>query len=675
MIVNLQKFGQWLNNNNQVDFGKNVKNNDYIIVVSYSAGEFSFKSINSIENSSLNYYSKSCFNENLYNDTDQKVIIPSKSNLLGFTPFFIKLDHKFTKRNAPDNVAIKKFKGKIERSIKANKNDKDFCEIVEKFFNDFEDTYIKQCIINTIQKDNLRKFNESITPKEFKNLIISYYEFLYNNSDKIINLVNDFKKSDAFENKKANFYLTCIFGDIKDMCNDFFYYYSMFIQSTSKQIKDYNEGHCSICGNKNIVYPPLPYYSMMPRTSFNNNPTMQNSKLQICKNCSSFLKYANEKIGNIINNPFLRVIPKNIGHEDYTNFLKISNKEINSFEKINQFLKDCDGFNFDLMIINENRGIVTIKKYIENYKAFLVKFENLKLYNNNHLVYLFDKEFSTEKLKNININNTFDFENIFKEFFYELDDDKYKFPNLFHFYEIYTKDLTGKSGIFNNFTSRTISIFSKYCENIFDFIYEIKLDSLNKEMINEIVLNSLMVFQKNSFGNKNHSYDILKRLNYYFMFKKEFLGDEMLKNENILELKKIFGNPNGFNEDPLKFQDLFENDPALKYYLLGQFISCIDIYKSGSGKNKEVFSNFISNVNRNNIKKLFVTEVLQKNNYYIEHMPKKGKFIFRIFESNIDKIFNEGRKFDFEDYLLLIFTGYYSDNILINNYTFEEDLD
>jgi len=142
-------------------------------------------------------------------------------------------------------------------------------------------------------------------------------------------------------------------------------------------------------------------------------------------------------------------------------------------------------------------------------------------------------------------------------------------------------------------------------------------------------------------------------------------------------LKQVFGKPHldghvYFEKDDKKvIKDLIKDDIALKYYLIGQFISYIDIFKSKNDKNKEVFSNFITNVNRNNIRKLFISEILQKNNFYIEKMNKKGKFLFEVFEIEISNLFNEGIDFDYEDYLLLIFTGYYTDNILLSKYSYE----
>jgi len=679
LIKDLQKFGEWLYINNQVSFGKNVDEEDYILEVSYDGNNFKLGSINVNKDKNYNYFKYSCFYEDFYHATDQKLIIPSKRNLLGFTPFFIKLDHDFIKNNELNQNAIEKFTNKIERSIQANSNNKEFSNIVNLYYDDFEEKYLNEIPFNENQKKHFLDFYEKILKKEIINLIIKYYKFILEEYDEIIFKINEFKESEKYS-KKGNFFLACIFGDLRDLCNDFFYYYSTFLQLTSQKIDDYEQGFCSICGNKCITYPPLPYYAIDSISSFNYSANMKNSKLRICKNCSTFIKYSEDKLSKIINVPSILIIPKIKHNSDYSTFLKISNKDIDSFTKINTFLNECSEYNFDLLIIDydKTKGIRRIKKYIENYKAFLVRFEKLYLFNENKMNYLFDQIINKDSISKSKIKNTFDFEEIFKEFFWEIDNEGIKkYPKLYHFYNIYTTDLTGNKGIFNNFTSKTVSIFSKYCENIFSFIYEINLSTLNKNMLNEIVLNSLENFQKVSIGGKNYKIDILKRLNSYFMLKKEILGDNMLKNENVIKLKQVFGKPHldghvYFEKDDKKvIKDLIKDDIALKYYLIGQFISYIDIFKSKNDKNKEVFSNFITNVNRNNIRKLFISEILQKNNFYIEKMNKKGKFLFEVFEIEISNLFNEGIDFDYEDYLLLIFTGYYTDNILLSKYSYE----
>ncbi len=48
--------------------------------------------------------------------------------------------------------------------------------------------------------------------------------------------------------------------------------------------------------------------------------------------------------------------------------------------------------------------------------------------------------------------------------------------------------------------------------------------------------------------------------------------------------------------------------------------------------------------------------------------------MFKILEMNTNNLFDESNDFDYEDYILLLFTGYYTQNILINNYEFKEEL-
>lgn len=88
MIKDLQLFGKWLNENNQVDFGKNVRDDDYIFSIFYDDGNFSLGEISIKKDTILNYYPSSCFNEDLFHSSNQNVIIPSLSNLFGFSPFY-----------------------------------------------------------------------------------------------------------------------------------------------------------------------------------------------------------------------------------------------------------------------------------------------------------------------------------------------------------------------------------------------------------------------------------------------------------------------------------------------------------------------------------------------------------------------------------------------------------
>ena len=99
MIYDLKEFGKWLNEHELVDFGKNVNSDDYILKVVHSNSNFSLDSSGMTNHIKLDYIKDSCFNENLYFSGEQNIIIPSMSNLIGFSPFFLKLDHNFQQRN------------------------------------------------------------------------------------------------------------------------------------------------------------------------------------------------------------------------------------------------------------------------------------------------------------------------------------------------------------------------------------------------------------------------------------------------------------------------------------------------------------------------------------------------------------------------------------------------
>lgn len=679
MIGDLIEYGKWLSNNDLDDFGKDTKDADYIFVVNYNDGEFNLDNLylkNNV-NEHLNYFDKSIFSQDFLISTDQRFMIPSKSNLLGLSPFFIKLDHDFLKNGETDSQKIQKFKNKIERSINSNSNNKEFVAALSNIYADSEN-FIKDCALDNEKKEIFSSFFLNNTFEDVSLLIVNYYKFILENMESIVSRIIELKSSDDYDKRsRPNFYLSCCFGDSLDLINDLFIFYSKIFKKRDEKINDFDEGTCSFCGRESITYSSLGSYALSKSASFNFSEDMSNSRLRICKLCNSYLRTAEDNLKKALNGPMM-IIPKSKGIYDYESFVKISNLEDkSSFSKINEFLKEnSNQFNYDLVLYNEGKGnTYVINKYVENYQAFLIDFNReIKLYDNG-LNYLFnEKYFENIEEDTRFVNNLFDLEQIFKSLFIKFDDEQIKYPNLYYFYNIYTKDLTGSSGILYGFDSKTVSIFAKYMHSIFNFIYELNEDALNKNMINELFLNVLIKLQRNATNKKSYKCKILNYLNYYFMIIKEFLGESMLEDENVKKLKEIFstyhkddGGKKISEEDEKKIFETIEKDVSLKYYLIGQFISLIDNTKSREGKNSDIFSNFVLNANKNNIKKLFTTEVLQKNNYYIGGMNKKGKFIFKILENNFNELFDED-DFYFEDYLLLIFTGYYTENILSSNY-------
>ena len=687
MISDLIEFGKWLDEHNQDDFGKNVKDNDYVLSIQFDekSEKFNFGKVSQIKDCTFNYFENSIFKDQYYITTDQKLMIPSKSNLIGLTPFFIKIDHKFKVRGELDENRIKKFYNKIDKSKTSNENDREFVAVIKIIYADKE-KYLADIGIKDKERSHLISFFEKYMLKEIKEILHGYYVWLYDNKHRIVELINNFKDNENYDKKsRSNFYLVCCFNSELDILNDIFYYYSKFIKKRKEDFKEDKNGKCIFCGEKEVVYPSIGSYSLgNPSYSFNydrdKKTAIKNSKLRLCKKCTTYSMLGEDKLKKILLNNIL-IIPKRT-NGDFKNFLKISNKEINSFRKINEFLTKNGGFNYDLAIYTLEQGDrYVIKKYIENYKVYLVKFENIYPYKNGELHYLFNESFKKSEKEKSKIENIFDMEFIFKNFFIDVNDNKILYPKLYHFYQIYTKDLTGKGGIFYNFNTKTVSIFAKYMHNIFNILYELNEDALNKDILNEIVLNCLIKLQKYNKIDEKHSrgifyFDIIKRLNYYYMIKRELLGDKMLEKKDVKTLKEIFAKYNEDNKDTVKsiseedsntIRELIENDPSIKYYLLGKFTKLIEGFKSGGGKKVEVFNNYVTNTNRNNIRNLFVTEVLKKNNYYIEKMGKKGKFIFNVIEENLGELFNE-KGLSFEDYILLLFTGYYTENILASRY-------
>ncbi|ADC46644.1 hypothetical protein mru_0793 [Methanobrevibacter ruminantium M1] len=718
MISDLVDFGKWLVENNEDGIGYMVKEDDYLLKITYNNEIDDFVIDGIFENDNeivLGFYEKSIFNDILptpRGSSDQNITIANNTNLMGFSPFLLNLDsdflgrkikpenydnesdyykvgsERFLKKKAGGKFKLEKTLDKFTRSLDDNKNNKQFNnDIITKLFDNPNELFLKN-IPSQYEDIFIQEFFNNLSKEEYIKIINKFYKFLDMNKNDILDRVIKFKLE---ENVSSRFFIVGVFGDYRDLINDLCFLYCKLIKTRNKHIENYDGGICSIpnCNNHSITYPSIQFYAADKKFYFNYSNNIENSSLRLCDLCNRYMLFAFEKLkanfkGNIL------VIPKTYDG-DYSEFLEII-QEDNDFEVINELLEEnSKKFTYDFLIYTPSNALLKIEKYIDNYQAFLTKFDDINLYNYGNLNYLYnevlvnDESSLDEDRIIIKISNLFDFQIIFKELFYEVDDGRLKYPKMNYFYQIYNKELTGENGIFNGFSSKTVNIFSKYKDNIFSFIYEANFDALNKNMINTIVLNSLTIFQKNSIK-KSIRFEIVKRLNYWFMFKKEFLGDTMLLNENVLKLRQIFGHPNittGENnnekievvfDDVEKKQvlDLIKEDNAIKYYLIGQLIAYIDDFKYSSGKKREVFTNFITNAHRNNIKKLFATEILQKNVFYINQMNKKGKFLFTMLESDYGSLFNE-EDLSYEDYILLLFTGYYTTKFLKKNYVYNGD--
>lgn len=685
MISDLIEFGKWLVKYNQDDFGKTIKDSDRILKVKFTNNKFELdEDLVLYENYEPNFHN-SIFNKGLLfpPKPNQNFMIPSTSDLAGFSPFCVKI--------AETKGQLNTFKNKPKRSLDAfydSKNSKfkeksKYYSILEEiqidlennlftFFNNFNSNFSERKYLKKDEEELFKNFFNNYDTLDILNIFKKYFEFVDENKERIIEIVKDCFNSKEYGKNKGYFFLVCEFNNEYDIINDFLFYYCMLIKERNSDYETEVNGKCAQCGNLGISYPSIPCFGINKNhkkyySFFNFEENEKNFKLRLCKNCNFFLIVAIEKLKSIFKSNIL-IIPKENNKSNFEDFLKISKEETNDFSKLNEFLKSCAEFNFDLLICKQDKSLLRVFKYIDNYQAFLLNFEYIYLYNEGNLNYLFDEKLSNDKLEGSKIDNLFKLEKIFKDLFINFEDKKitYLNKNFYNFYQIYTMDLVGKKGIFkDNLNSNSIAIFAKYMHTIFSLIYELNLDAISKDMINEIILNSLIILERNNKrdekGNFLVRFDILKRLNYLFMFKREFLGDNMLNEENVEKLKQLLENIDD-NSTPKEFLKILKEDSALKYFFIGQFIRKIDDYKFNNNKNAATFSNFINNANRNNLKFFFVNQILIENEFYVARLNKKAKLIFEIFK-NYDNIFNE-KGFKYEDYVLLMFTGYYTVNLL-----------
>lgn len=693
MISSLIEFGKWLVDNDKDNFGKNLVDSDWILRVRYVDNNFVLDDNIVMKKNFIPNFQDSIFNEELLFPPKpmQNFLIPSTAHLAGFTPFCILI--------VEDKKDLSKFSKKPKKSVEAFydyrnakfKEKSKYFKVLKELFDDFEGNFLKpfenfnnnfsnRHFINESEKMKFLDFINNYSIENVLRYFKEYYEFIDENVEIINDMINTFSDSEEYQNENGRFFLVCEFSNEIDYVNDILFYYSMLIKERNDDYLMDEDSKCSICGNNGIAYPLIPCYGINKKSPnclsffhFENKSDL--FKLRLCKECNYFLYIGFDRLRNIFNNNDMLIIPKKKNGGDFEEFVIKANADLSDFEKINLFLNDCEGFNFDLALIKQDKALMRVYKYIDNYKAFLVKFEDIYLYQHGKLNYLFNINLANDEIKGSEIYGLFSLEKIFKDFFVNIEDGKYKFlnKNFKYFYKIYSMDL---EKIFkDNYDSNLISLFSKYMYSIFSFIYEINFDAINKNMINQLCLNSLIILEKNNKRDEKGNFlfrtGILKRLNYLFMFKREFLGDNMLSNENMVKLEDIFKGSDSEESKITNLLEILDKDPAFKYFLIGQFIRYIDDFKFRSGKNASTFSNFINNANRNNLKKLFVRLILENNEFYIKRLSKKGKMIFNMF-LDYDNLFNE-KGFVYEDYSLLMFTGYYTPNLLKSEKEKEED--
>lgn len=666
-------------------FGKTTKDNDVILTIQYENNSFHIKDITKKKDLNLSKIidKQSLYSKNLFIVTDQRIMIPSNSNMRGLTPFFLELKHKdFLKKNKKNEEGCKKFKNKIERSLKANEN-KEFIKELNNFY-ETPKQFLNCSMQNDNDLDNIFQFLNKHSIEDSKTMILNYYEFLNSNADLIIEKVIEYIQSENYDKKeKSNFYMLCSFNNDYDLLNDMFYYFSKFLKKRNNT-PDFKEGTCSICNKKNITLPLSGMYVQDKMYFFNYDSNVKNSKLRVCQKCNSYIALAEDKLKSSFSRNIM-IIPKlkkpSKQEHRYKEFNEIiTDNNLVSIKKINEILNINDNnYNYDLLIYTREQGdSYPIRHYIENYKAYKIKFDKINLIeksseNNYYLKYLFNENMmiSKEQLNYYIFNNILDLERIFKDFLISVSNGSINKLGIYYFYQVHTDEV---KNIVKKVNPKTAMLFSKYKFNIFSYLYELNTNALNKNIVKEIVENCIFELIKGSSHENNFTRYIKQHLNEYYMIMIElWKEDTMTNNEDMEELKELLNEytSNENKETIEKITNLVNKKNYTTYYFIGQFIRLIDNTKHINEKNAETFKIFITNINRNNIKKIFITEILQKNIYYIEKMSKKGKLLFNIIETNMENLFNEDNLI-FEDYILAMTTGYYTENILKSNNNKEE---
>lgn len=689
MLNDLISFGEYLDKKGLDDFGLLLDDEDHILQFDISIEDnhlifedFDSK-INSIDNiEDIGTYENfkldnpkgfSLFSNDLFVETNQNFMIPSNTYLACLTPFVFS--------------SKKMSKNKIGGCMKQEDQNGEFIkhlEIVDTYLkNEIKDFYQFYAEKDKIKPDYNLLYSTLDSINDFKELIKEYFHFLYDNYNalsKIQNLTNT---------RTSDIYLYFKLPDEYLLINDILYFYCKYLKIKSDVVNLDNKS-CSFCSYPQVTDIKFSALKLSKNYNWDYEDALINSKVNICPNCSLYVYLGIQKLIHVFEKHFI-LIPK-LKNNNYENFNSIIT-EINTyynleqgrqskFSLLNNFLYENNynqNFNFDFVIFEKTRmgeDIKFIKKYVENYKAFLADFKrnNWILFDGKKCKYLFDEKTGSTNSE-YPINTIFDIERLLISFFRVVDDGKITKSNINHFYQIYSVNI---ETILKKHDSITQNIFVKNMHNIFSFIYELNFNAFSKDMLNEIVLNFLIRIQKfiTKENLKKFEKEIRRSLNYYYFINTEILGVNML--ENIDQVKKIILDDEYLDKKD-EFDNLIKYDPAIKYYLIGQFIRKLDNKKLAAGKNTDIFSIFVNNVNRNNISELFTNEILIKNNFYIKRMVSSGKVVFDIFELEnvLNDLFDEPEEsnLSFEDYILLMFTGYYTENIFKSNQDESENED
>jgi len=601
--------------------------------------------------------------------------VTGTTGIMGISPFFLNLskltEDKVDKSTAYDKLYKKNILYLFSMGV----------ELEE----DLNKGIVTKELRNAFKTSGFTFSNNVAVTKEKENewLIADEEKFIVRKEDEKLNIY-DFS-NDHFVNDFLK-YLKYHLEEIKALSVDWIYFYKFRDKDTEGLHKKFIEAYiraerknglkrvkekCKLCENiSELCYPRLPFFAL-DVSNYNYNLTsnkLEDSRLKVCRECESFIAAGWKALNKLFGGRYYVLVPKlrdNASNDALEKFVRlVSSSNLSDFERLNNALGDghlYEEIEFSFIVMRMQQQKAIIEKFVPNYKTFAIRFEDESLIQDDELEYV---DWTSEKVVVRNINSFFELERLLR-FFFVSDNNKF-FSK--YFYELYHHSKQKKVVPENMDSSFKHRLFI-YRDNLFSFIYETNLSALNDKLLNDTCLNFLLYEirkQRDFWGNKaetNVDFKIMESLNYYYFIKHKIIGEDIKMKEQISSLKAKFEkleDKNAKQEAEKKIEEIVEEDDRLVYYLIGQFIRKIDNFRGKKGKNK-IFDGFVQNINRKSIKQRFLEDILQKQNYYIEQLNPKAKFIFDVLANNLDKLFEYE---PYEEMVISLITGYYSSDIL-----------
>jgi len=502
---------------------------------------------------------------------------------------------------------------------------------------------------------------------------VEYYEKSY--SDGLVEkLLEDLKgREDEFASLEADWVYISSFGETntEDRHRHFI---DEYLKAPQNKKINWVEGNCGLCGKEGKLRDiRLPFYSLdISNYNFNMaSNKVDKGRLKLCRDCELEVTAGWKHLNNLFGNNYVLIPELRYDSSDTQNlveFFKIAREAESDFERLNNLIESrslYEDLEFTFLVTSRQQSKLNIHKSVPNYKLFAQRFENEYLVEDDSLKYFpaegVDLDVSI-------VDNYFDLERLLKQYF--VDDNNYKLENIygrsFHFYHLYNTDLP------QNLTSPFKHLLYTHRDELFTFIYDVNPEALNTRTLNEIVENFLRYELRkedtgSGFGGGLVRNKIIEGLNAYYFFRNKILGDINMRSKTD-ELKDYF---KGFNqEDRGKIKDMVQTEPELLYFLMGQFIGKIDAFRYNENKN-QIFGNFIESLNQRSAKKRLAEDIIQNQNYYIQRLNKKAKYVFDLLSDNLGELFENE---DFSKIVIALNTGYYStENILTTEKEADEE--